>query len=39
MNNPAYGTMQRKTAEGAIEAERPEFQNPLYFPQKKEAPG
>lgn len=39
VNNPAYGTMQRKTAKGAIEAERPEFKNPLYFPQKKEAPG
>ena len=34
-NNPAYGTIQRKTAEGA----RPEFKNPLYIPQRKEAPG
>ena len=39
VNNPAYGTIKRKTAEGAIEAERPEFKNPLYLPQRKEAPG
>ena len=35
VNNPAYGTIQKKTAEGA----KPEFKNPLYIPQRKEAPG